>query len=35
VVQSTIHLISTSVTAVSARFTAFAVQMAIGVGSSA
>ena len=31
VVQSTIHLISTSAAAVSARFTAFAVQMAIGV----
>ena len=31
VVQSTIHLISTSAPAVSARFTAFAVQMAIGV----
>lgn len=31
VVQSTIHLISTSAIAVSARFTAFAVQMAIGV----
>ena len=30
VVQSTIHLISTSAAAVSARFTAFAVQMAIG-----
>jgi uncharacterized MAPEG superfamily protein len=31
VVQSTIHLISTSVAAVSARFTAFAIQMAIGI----
>lgn len=31
VLQSTIHLISTSATAVSARFTAFAVQMVIGV----
>ena len=31
VVQSTIHLISTSAAVVSARFTAFAVQMAIGV----
>ena len=31
IVQSTIHLISTSAIAVSARFTAFAVQMAIGV----
>lgn len=31
VVQSTIHLISTSAAAVSARFTAFAAQMAIGV----
>lgn len=31
VVQSAIHLISTSAPAVSARFTAFAVQMAIGV----
>ena len=31
VVQSAIHLISTSAAAVSARFTAFAVQMAIGV----
>jgi uncharacterized MAPEG superfamily protein len=31
VVQSTIHLISTSAAAVSARFAAFAIQMAIGV----
>ena len=31
IVQSVIHLISTSAAAVSARFTAFAVQMAIGV----
>lgn len=31
VVQSTIHLISTSAPMVSARFTAFAAQMAIGV----
>jgi hypothetical protein len=31
VVQSTIHLISTSAAAVSARFTAFAAQMVIGV----
>jgi hypothetical protein len=31
VVQSTIHLISTSAPAVSARFTAFAIQMVIGV----
>lgn len=31
IVQSTIHLISTSAPMVSARFTAFAVQMAIGV----
>ena len=31
VVQSTIHLASLSVIAVNARFTAFAVQMAIGV----
>lgn len=30
VIQSTIHLISTSATAVSARFTAFAIQMLIG-----
>jgi uncharacterized MAPEG superfamily protein len=31
VMQSIIHLISTSAAAVSARFTAFAIQMAIGV----
>jgi hypothetical protein len=31
VVQSTVHLVSTSAPAVSLRFTAFAVQMAIGV----
>ncbi|MGB3448633.1 MAG: MAPEG family protein [Xanthobacteraceae bacterium] len=31
IVQSTIHLISTSAPMVSARFTAFAVQMAIGI----
>jgi hypothetical protein len=31
IIQSTIHLISTSAAAVSARFTAFAAQMAIGV----
>jgi uncharacterized MAPEG superfamily protein len=31
IVQSIIHLLSTSAVAVSARFTAFAVQMAIGV----
>ncbi|KQW22825.1 MAPEG family protein [Afipia sp. Root123D2] len=31
IIQSTIHLISTSALMVSARFTAFAVQMAIGV----
>ncbi len=31
IVQSSIHLASTSVVAVNARFTAFAVQMAIGV----
>jgi uncharacterized MAPEG superfamily protein len=31
IVQSTIHLLSTSAAAVSARFTAFAVQMLIGV----
>jgi len=31
IIQSTIHLISTSAAAVSARFTAFAVQMAIGL----
>jgi hypothetical protein len=31
IVQSTIHLISTSAPMVSARFTAFAVQMAIAV----
>ncbi len=30
VIQSTIHLISTSATAVSARFTGFAIQMLIG-----
>ncbi|MBN9007132.1 MAG: MAPEG family protein [Rhizobiales bacterium] len=31
IVQSTIHLLSTSATAVSARFTAFAAQMLVGV----
>ncbi len=31
IVQSTIHLISTSAVAVSARFTAFVIQMGIGV----
>jgi hypothetical protein len=31
IAQSILHLISTSVVAVSARFAAFAVQMAIGV----
>jgi hypothetical protein len=31
IVQSTIHFVSTNVVAVGARFTVFAVQMAIGI----